>query len=247
VLSQTLYALRRDLGGEILVTGDTVALDLLQLSWDVECFRKELREGDLESAVRGYRGPFLDGVSFPDCDELDAWIAPLRSSLPAEYASAMGRLSERAASANRLTEAPTRLNQQRAGSKLVGRTAALVVAFAGVIVTAALSWQSITASRQDENAGLFDELDRERLRLFRERERSSRGRIFIETAINRSGHPFLDSIGRQLTSVLANVVDNSRIAHVVPRDSVKMIESDVAKLDGRRRTSASNAPQRSST
>ncbi|HEV8453491.1 MAG TPA: BTAD domain-containing putative transcriptional regulator, partial [Gemmatimonadales bacterium] len=86
-LTQTLYALRRDLGAEDLFTGTSrLALNPTLLGCDLWKFRRALQENDWDAAVKLYRGPFLSGVFINHTPEFDRWVEQARQNIAAEYA-----------------------------------------------------------------------------------------------------------------------------------------------------------------
>ena len=98
-LRRTLSVLRSALGDRWLQTdGDTIELDRKDLTVDVTEFRRALREGRLDDAVRLYRGDLLQGFSLRDSPDFDDWQAAESDALRGEYGDALARL---AASAER--------------------------------------------------------------------------------------------------------------------------------------------------
>jgi DNA-binding SARP family transcriptional activator len=83
-LRQSLYQLRKAVGSEWI---DSRAHELVVRD-DVRCdahdFSQAIEQGDVESAVRLYQGPFLDGVHLVDLKPWESWIDSRR----AQYARA---------------------------------------------------------------------------------------------------------------------------------------------------------------
>ena len=111
-LSQTLYALRRDLGADVVVATHDLRIDVQQLSIDVEEFRTAIAARDFKLAASLYAGPFLDGFYLADAPEFERWIDAERATLArdgiraieasAREASSEGRSEESAAEWRRL-------------------------------------------------------------------------------------------------------------------------------------------------
>jgi DNA-binding SARP family transcriptional activator len=102
-LSQTLYALRRELGDDVLRDSPRLTIDPTKLTSDAGEFQELARPGgtrrDLERAAALYGGPYLDGVYFPGCAEFEHWAEMARAVHAAAY---LGVLREIA----RLADAP---------------------------------------------------------------------------------------------------------------------------------------------
>src|SRR5687767_2369058 len=96
VLSQSLYALRKDLGqDDLLLNGGTLRLNPAVITSDVGDFAEALEAGELERAVEAYRGPFVDGFYLAGNSGFERWAEEERARLAAQYA----RAAEAAASA----------------------------------------------------------------------------------------------------------------------------------------------------
>ena len=94
-LRQTLFAIKRAVGGAELVVGTAeLRLNSDEVSVDVHRFQQAIATGRLDEAAGHYTGPFLDGVTVRVSAELEHWIEDQRNALAAEY----GRLLERLAS-----------------------------------------------------------------------------------------------------------------------------------------------------
>jgi DNA-binding SARP family transcriptional activator/Tfp pilus assembly protein PilF/TolB-like protein len=99
LLSESLYVLRRALGGEaVLSEGDNVRLNAAVVSSDVREFELALERADLESAVSLYVGPFLDGFFLKGAPEFERWVDSERARLADRYAAALESLAETAES-----------------------------------------------------------------------------------------------------------------------------------------------------
>ncbi len=96
-LSQTLYALRQELGDDAIIAGvDELRLNSACVSSDVAEFQSALEEGDAERALALYRGPFLDGFFVADVPEFEQWAEGERQRLALLYASALDRMADTA-------------------------------------------------------------------------------------------------------------------------------------------------------
>ncbi|HEU5186735.1 MAG TPA: BTAD domain-containing putative transcriptional regulator [Gemmatimonadaceae bacterium] len=96
-LSQTLYAVRQDLGDEALIGGiDEIRLNAQIVESDVAQFRAALAAGELERAVALYAGPFLDGFFVPDAPGFERWADEERGRAAAEYSAALEKLARAA-------------------------------------------------------------------------------------------------------------------------------------------------------
>ncbi len=74
-LSQTLHAIRRDIGQEVLLSQghELVGVDAAGLSCDAVEFAERLERGELEAGLRLYRGEFLRGLLIDDATGFDRW------------------------------------------------------------------------------------------------------------------------------------------------------------------------------
>lgn len=93
-LTQTLYSLRRLLGGdEALVGTAQLALNSELVSSDAFAFERAMESRDVEAAIAAYRGPFLDGFTVNGAPEFERWVEERRLA----YARELGDLLERSA------------------------------------------------------------------------------------------------------------------------------------------------------
>jgi Tol biopolymer transport system component/DNA-binding SARP family transcriptional activator len=94
-LNQALYALRRDVAEQELILGtNTLRVNPEVVDSDVDRFEQALDSGQLESAIRIYLGPFLDGVHCDASAELEQWIDEQRNELAVRYAGALEQLAQ---------------------------------------------------------------------------------------------------------------------------------------------------------
>ena len=102
-LSQTLYALRRELGADVLRDAQRLIIEPSELVTDATDFEALARPGssrrDLERAVSLYAGPYLDGVYFPACAEFEHWAETARAAHARAYLGALRELARLAAAA----------------------------------------------------------------------------------------------------------------------------------------------------
>jgi TolB-like protein len=74
-LSQTVHAIRRDIGQQVLLTQghELIGVDPAGLSCDAVAFEARLDQNELEEALRLYRGEFLRGLAIGDAMGFDRW------------------------------------------------------------------------------------------------------------------------------------------------------------------------------
>lgn len=94
-LKQALSVLRRELGGDLLLTGaPDLRLNPATISSDVRDFELALEQGDLEGAVALYLGVFLDGFHLgADAEEFERWTDAERSRLARSFVSSLETLA----------------------------------------------------------------------------------------------------------------------------------------------------------
>ena len=95
-LEQLLYAIRSSIDEAVFAGVNPVHLNPDVVSSDVGEFQGALQRGDLEGAVQGYRGPFLDGFYLSDAPEFDQWLDGERARLERNYTGALERLAQSA-------------------------------------------------------------------------------------------------------------------------------------------------------
>lgn len=106
VLSQTLYSLSSDIGGEVvLATTADLRLDPAHLTSDLEDFRKAVMAKDWNRAATLYAGSFLDGFYLNEAPEFERWVEGERTVLAREGARAIERVARAATESGRLDEA----------------------------------------------------------------------------------------------------------------------------------------------
>ena len=105
-LSSTIYPLRKALGADVLTaSGDTLRLEPDRLVCDVWQFREALEAGDLETAVKRYGGPFLDGFYIDDSALFEERVERERRELHRAWRRAARTLAETAEADGRNGEA----------------------------------------------------------------------------------------------------------------------------------------------
>ena len=89
-LRQARYALRHDLGCEVVRSGgSTLALDPSVITADVSDFRSALATGDRARGISLVRGPFLDGFYLPGASAFERWVEEERGRITAVTVSAL--------------------------------------------------------------------------------------------------------------------------------------------------------------
>lgn len=88
-LSQTLYALRQDLGCEVVHANEVLRLDPRLISSDLEDFRIALESKDWCRAASLYAGPFAAGFSLTNAPGFDEWLDDERRRLAREGQKAL--------------------------------------------------------------------------------------------------------------------------------------------------------------
>ena len=97
-LDQAVYAIRRNLGGDVIIaSAQELRLNPELVSADVWKFDDAIRGRDWADAVGIYKGTLLDGFNFGESRELEAWIDAERGRVLLEYQTAMEFLADRSA------------------------------------------------------------------------------------------------------------------------------------------------------
>lgn len=97
VLAQTLYSIRRDVGGDIVAGTTELRLDSGSIDCDLRAFTCAIERSDWHTAASVYAGPFLDGFHLPGAPEFDRWADETRRALAHRYIEALERLADDAA------------------------------------------------------------------------------------------------------------------------------------------------------
>lgn len=96
-LAQLVYAVRQELGDDVLLTGtDDLRTNPDLFGADVAEFFDALDRGDLESAVSIHAAPFLDGFFLSDAPEFERWVDETRGDLRRRCATALEGLARAA-------------------------------------------------------------------------------------------------------------------------------------------------------
>jgi DNA-binding SARP family transcriptional activator/TolB-like protein len=95
-LAQAIYALRKDLGADEVITGITeLRLEPSLVSTDVGEFAAAVSRGDDDRAVEVYNGPFLDGFHLPNAADFTRWVDVERAALAADHSRSLESLARR--------------------------------------------------------------------------------------------------------------------------------------------------------
>jgi DNA-binding SARP family transcriptional activator/tetratricopeptide (TPR) repeat protein len=104
--SQTIYAIRREVGDDGVIEGiRELRLNTELLSVDVLDFQSALTERDLQRAADMYGGPFLDGFHLPGAEEFERWAERERASLDRSYTTLLEQLARDATARDDHTQA----------------------------------------------------------------------------------------------------------------------------------------------
>lgn len=95
-LSQLVFRVRRELGGNVLLGNNELRLNPDLVSSDVAVVLKAANEGNLELVADTYSGPFLDGVYIKDAPDFERWAAEERRRFEKVFLDAMEQLARRA-------------------------------------------------------------------------------------------------------------------------------------------------------
>jgi len=107
-LDQTVYAIRRALASEIILsTGRELRLNPELVHIDLWEFEEAIRADQWAAAVSHYKGPLLDGSHFGDSRELESWIDAERARLRLEFQTAVEFLANRSAEAGDYSQSVT--------------------------------------------------------------------------------------------------------------------------------------------
>lgn len=98
-LTQTLYALRRECHEHVVQGTSQLSIGPGVLGADVLDFITAAAIGDHARALELYRGPFLDGVSFPGAAEFDHWVDRVRRRLAAIHRDVLVASADHSANA----------------------------------------------------------------------------------------------------------------------------------------------------
>jgi DNA-binding SARP family transcriptional activator len=99
VLAQTLYSIRRDLGGDIVAGTTELRLHPESIDCDLREFTGAIERGDSRTAASVYAGPFLDGFHLPGAPEFERWADESRRAFAHRYIATLERLADETARA----------------------------------------------------------------------------------------------------------------------------------------------------
>lgn len=162
VVTQALYALRRDLGTDESIVGtQELRLNTDHVWCDATEFDAALARGDSAHAVGLYHGPFLDGFRLSSAPEFERWADDERGALQHRLHDALEGLARDADVRGAHGEAATWWRRRAADDPLNGRVAlALMQALAA-------AGDRVAAIR---HAGVFEALMAEELEMPADRE-----------------------------------------------------------------------------
>jgi TolB-like protein/DNA-binding SARP family transcriptional activator/Flp pilus assembly protein TadD len=95
-LSQSVHALRRSLGADVLVShnGDTLSLEPGAFWCDAVAFEEACKAGKSADAIELYRGDLLEGFHVADAPEFQQWVEAERQRLGGLLAEALRMMAE---------------------------------------------------------------------------------------------------------------------------------------------------------
>jgi DNA-binding SARP family transcriptional activator/TolB-like protein len=92
IVSQAVYALRRDLGSESVIQGlHELRLAADEVTSDLEDFRRAQASGDPAAAAAVYGGPLFGGLALPEAPEFERWLEDARRALDHDYVMVLER------------------------------------------------------------------------------------------------------------------------------------------------------------
>lgn len=241
-LAQTLYALRREYGTDVVLGTSQLTIDPAVIASDVGGFLRAVNAGDYATALACYRGPFLDGVAFAGAVEFERWAEQIRERLAHIHADVLqASASARAhpwpvATPVRSVEIPDARTSQRPMQGILAAPRAVVGALIGLstlAVVAALLARSPDPSRPET----LHELAEQSRRARREARIASidtahLGRLVMLPPRNVTGNAAYDSVLRHM-SWWMHTVQRQTLFQTVP-------ESLTVRLD--RELRATNMP-----
>jgi DNA-binding SARP family transcriptional activator len=97
-LRQALYALRQELGAEVIIGDGVLALDRHAVTCDLLEFRAALSANDKTKAASVASGPFLNGFSLPSSPEFERWADEERAVVNTQATKLLSTLAKDATS-----------------------------------------------------------------------------------------------------------------------------------------------------
>ena len=104
-LRQALYALRQELGADVVESDAALTLDRARVGSDIADFRSALASGARSQAAQLATGPFLDGFFLPGAAGFERWVEDERAALAADATRALLGLAREAEAAGDLDAA----------------------------------------------------------------------------------------------------------------------------------------------
>jgi DNA-binding SARP family transcriptional activator/TolB-like protein len=134
-LKQAVYALRRDLASDEVITGiNDLRLNPAVIAVDVWDFERAIADGRLADAAALYAGPFLDGIHIGESAEFDPWADAGRERLERQFLKVLEQLAqqaERDGDPSRVVAAWRRLAERRPLDSRIALATARALAAAG--------------------------------------------------------------------------------------------------------------------
>ena len=97
LLTQAIYAIRRELGADDSIVGmQDLRLNSQLVACDVAEFTEAVADGQLERAVQVYGGPFAAGFRLPGAADFERWLEEERGALAYTYTVAVEKLAKQA-------------------------------------------------------------------------------------------------------------------------------------------------------
>ena len=104
-LSQTLYTVRREVGGDVIVSSPDLRLDPRLITSDIDDFTVAIRAKQWGDAAALYVGDFLDGFYLSDAPEFERWVDEQRSLFAADAARALEATAQTSIASGKTDEA----------------------------------------------------------------------------------------------------------------------------------------------
>lgn len=156
-LTQTLYSLRRILGGdETLVGTAQLALNPELVDSDAFAYEKAEETRDVAGAIAAYRGAFLEGFTVNGAPEFERWVEERRLAYQREFGALLERSADERQGEGAFDEA-AQLLRRRAGLDPLDANSALL------LMRALARAGDVTGATQ--HARIYGELVRQQLEL----------------------------------------------------------------------------------
>lgn len=195
VVTQALYALRRDLGDDDCIVGtQELRIDTEHVWCDVNEFDDALARGDAARAAALYHGPFLDGFRLPSAPEFERWADDERVALCHRLHAAVEGLARDAEARGAHGEAASWWRRRAADDPLNARVAVALMR------SLAAAGDRVGALR---HAAVFEALMAEELELPPDREV-----IELAAKLRREAQSFGTQLGKTAEPVAARGTSN---------------------------------------